>query len=108
MPFGGTSKFTLEIGCSDVESAKVAEKNGADRIELCQNLEQGGVTPSYGMIKKCVEKLDIPVHVLIRPRPGPCIYRREEWPIIMEDVAICKELGCAGVVVGFGGGNVSH
>lgn len=107
MPFGDTSKFTLEICCSDLESANVPEKNGADRIELCQNIEQGGVTPSYGLIKKCVEKLKIPVHVLIRPRPGPCAYGREEWPIMKEDVAICKELGCAGVVIGFQGGMYS-
>lgn len=103
-PFGDTSKFTLEICCSDLKSARVAEKNGADHIELCQNIEQGGVTPSYGLIKKRVEKLRMPVHVLIRPRPGHFAYGREELPTMMEDVAICRELGCAGVVVGFAGG----
>ncbi|KAK5955450.1 hypothetical protein OHC33_003088 [Knufia fluminis] len=103
MPFGNTSKFTLEICCSDFESAKLAEKHGADRIELCQNLEQGGVTPSYGLIKKCVEKLNIPVHVLIRPRTGHFGYLSSEFDVMREDVKICKELGCAGVVIGVGG-----
>jgi len=101
MPFGATSNFTLEICCSDLESARAAEKNGADRIELCQNLEQGGVTPSYGLIKKCVEQLKIPVHVLIRPRPGHFGYQEDELQVMFEDIAVCKELGCAGVVVGF-------
>lgn len=100
MPFGNTSKFTLEICCSDFDSAKLAQKHGADRIELCQDLPQGGVTPSYGLIKKCVEKLDIPVHALIRPRTGHFAYLDHEFDVMREDVAACRELGCAGVVIG--------
>ena len=77
-----------------------AQKLGADRVELCDNLEEGGTTPSYGTIKMTVEKLDIPAFVIIRPRGGYFYYSPEEIEIMKEDIKICKSLGVKGVVLG--------
>ena len=77
-----------------------AQELGAERIELCDNLSEGGTTPSYGTIKMVVEKLNIPVFVIIRPRGGDFYYTPEEIEIMKEDIKICKELGVKGVVIG--------
>lgn len=91
----------VEICANSVQSAINADKGGADRIELCQNLNEGGTTPSYAAIKYCVEKLSLKTMVLIRPRPGDFCYNDAEYEAIKEDVLICRELGAHGVVVGF-------
>lgn len=93
--------MTVEICANSVQSAINAEKGGADRIELCQNLNEGGTTPSYAAIKYCAEKLSLKTMVLIRPRPGDFCYNDTEYEAIKEDVLICRELGVHGVVVGF-------
>lgn len=77
-----------------------AQKLGAERIELCDNLAEGGTTPSYGTIKMVVEKLNIPAFVIIRPRGGDFYYTPEEIEIMKEDIKLCKELGVEGVVIG--------
>lgn len=77
-----------------------AEKLGADRVELCENLAVGGTTPSYGTIKRVVSDLNIPVFVMIRPRGGDFCYTPEEIEIMKEDINICKELGVPGIVLG--------
>lgn len=77
-----------------------AQELGAERVELCDNLSEGGTTPSYGTIKMVVEKLNIPVFVIIRPRGGDFYYTPEEIEIMKEDIKICKELGVKGVVIG--------
>lgn len=77
-----------------------AQELGAERVELCDNLTEGGTTPSYGTIKMVVEKLNIPVFVIIRPRGGDFYYTPEEIEIMKEDIKICKELGVKGVVIG--------
>lgn len=77
-----------------------AQELGAERVELCDNLTEGGTTPSYGTIKMLVEKLNIPVFVIIRPRGGDFYYTPEEIEIMKEDIKICKELGVKGVVIG--------
>ena len=91
----------VEICANSVQSAINAEKGGADRIELCQNLNEGGTTPSDAAIKYCVENLSLKTMVLIRPRPGDFCYNDAEYEAIKQDVLICKELGVHGVVVGF-------
>ena len=91
----------VEICANSVQSAINAENGGADRIELCQNLNEGGTTPSYAAIKYCVEHLSLKTMVLIRPRPGDFCYNDAEYEAIKEDVLICKEIGVHGVVVGF-------
>lgn len=77
-----------------------AEKRGADRIELCDNLSQGGTTPSYGTIKLALSTLKIPVFPIIRPRGGDFYYTPDEIEVIKEDIKVCKSLGAKGVVLG--------
>ncbi len=90
----------LEICANSVYSAKQAQIGGASRVELCQNLENGGTTPSYGQIKLVREALDIAVHVLIRPRSGDFLYSADEFNEIKQDILFCKDIGCDGVVIG--------
>ena len=96
----GNLGVSLEICANSIESAIAAEKGGAHRIELCTNLAEGGTTPSYGQIKWCVEKLQIEVWPLIRPRSGDFLYSDAEFECILEDISFCKKIGCHGVVVG--------
>ena len=91
----------LEVCANSVQSAINANKAGADRIELCQNLNEGGTTPSNAAIKYCVNNLKLKTFVLIRPRTGDFYYSDIEYEIIKEDIRQCKALGVAGVVVGF-------
>jgi copper homeostasis protein len=77
-----------------------AQMGGADRIELCDNLAEGGTTPSYGMLLQCMQSLQIPFFPIIRPRGGDFMFSAEEFEIMKEDVAISKELGCQGIVIG--------
>lgn len=88
----------IEICANGYQSAMNAQKSGADRIELCSELAVGGLTPSYGLIKKIKDDLEIPVHVLVRPRSGNFTYSEEEFEIIKNDINICKQLGCEGIV----------
>ena len=90
----------LEICAASLPSALAAQAGGAYRIELCQNLEQGGTTPSYGLIKEVRARLQIPVFVLIRPRPGGFVYSPDELAVMWADIEMCRELDCAGVVLG--------
>ena len=90
----------LEICANSYQSAINAEKAGANRIELCSELAIGGITPSYGLLKKVMNDLTIPVHVLVRPRSGDFTYSDTEFQILKEDILICKELGVLGIVSG--------
>ncbi|WAC39847.1 copper homeostasis protein CutC [Pedobacter sp. SL55] len=96
-PFRGLG---LEICANSVESAIAAQQGGADRIELCTNLAEGGTTPSYGQIKWCVENLNTEVWPLIRPRGGDFLYSDAEFENILEDISYCKQIGCKGLVTG--------
>lgn len=90
----------FEACVGNYNEAVSAAKKGANRIELCDNLMEDGTTPSYGTIKKTIEKLDIPVMVIIRPRGGNFTYTKEELEIMKYDVGMCKDLGAHGVVIG--------
>lgn len=90
----------VEICANSYESAINAEKAGADRIELCTELAVGGITPSYGLIKKVIEDISIPVNILIRPRSGDFSYSDAEFDIMKQDIMFCKEQGCNGIVSG--------
>lgn len=93
-------KILKEVCVESFKEALEAEKRGADRIELCENLSVGGTTPSYGTIKKSLEKLNIPVFPMIRPRGGDFCYSFDELEIMKEDIKMCKSLGVKGVVFG--------
>lgn len=90
----------IEIAVQDVHGAEVARDAGADRIELCLALgATGGLTPSPGLLRGAVES-GIPVHALIRSRPGDFIYTDSELTILEHDIHAAIDAGCAGVVVG--------
>ncbi len=94
------TKYIIEIATADFSTTKAAVEGGADRIELCDNLADGGTTPSYGMIKKCREAFPVALYPIIRPRGGDFLYNDEEFSIMLQDLKLCKELGCDGVVIG--------
>jgi len=90
----------LEICASSLQSAINAQTGGAQRIELCCNLEQGGLTPSHGTIKLARQALSIEIFVLIRPRVGDFRYTELELAQMQEDILFCKSIGIDGVVFG--------
>jgi copper homeostasis protein len=90
----------LELCVDSVSGAEIAQRAGAERIELCENLYQGGVTPSAGKIRQAKMRLSIPVFVLIRPRKGDFLYTEAEFATIIEDIHIARELGADGIVSG--------
>lgn len=90
----------LEIIGFNIESCIAAQDAGAHRIELCDNPSEGGTTPSYGFIKAAREKLSINLYVMIRPRGGDFLYSDDEFKIMMQDIELCKQSGCDGVVLG--------
>ena len=92
--------FDLEICVNSIESAMAAQAGGASRIELCDNMAEGGTTPSAGLISRSKKKLNIPVFPIIRPRGGDFLYSDEEFEVMKQDIKYCKEQGCEGVVIG--------
>src|SRR5690606_41811854 len=68
-----------------------AEEGGADRIEVCENLSEGGTTPSYGLLLKTRHQVSIPVHVLIRPRAGDFLYSDLEFEVMKEDIKLDRK-----------------
>ena len=90
----------LEICCYSMECAVTAQQNGADRVELCAALKEGGLTPSYGVLKSVREAVTIPVHPIIRPRGGDFCYSAGEFDAMLEDVVRVRELGFPGLVIG--------
>ena len=92
--------YLIEIATSDFQTTRSAVEGGADRIELCANLAEGGTTPSAGTIRLCRETFDVSLYPIIRPRGGDFLYTSEEFDIMLHDVKLCKELGCDGVVIG--------
>lgn len=91
----------LEICCADIESVIAAANGGADRIELCTALEEGGLTPSSGLVRKAVDIMGGErVNVLIRPRPGNFVYSPAEMEVVEEDIRAAVEAGTNGIVFG--------
>jgi len=93
-------KITFEACVDSVESSLNAQQGGANRIELCADLLEGGITPSYAMLKLVMEKLIIPVNVLVRPRGGDFLYTDYEFEVMKNDIEFCKQIGVNGVVIG--------
>lgn len=94
------SKVQVEICIDSIESAIAAEKGGADRVELCANLFEGGTTPSYGCIEMVRKSISIDINVIIRPRGGDFLYSDMEYEAMKKDILISKELNANGVVIG--------
>ena len=94
------SQLKIEVCVDSVESALGAQEGSADRVELCDNLLEGGTTPSAGAIAIARANLSIKLHVIIRPRGGDFCYSDIEFDIMRHDVAVAKELGADGVVIG--------
>lgn len=92
--------YIIEIATSDFLTTRSAVEGGADRIELCANLAEGGTTPSYAHIKKCREAFEIALFPIIRPRGGDFLYNKDEFEIMKNDIKLCKDLGCDGIVIG--------
>lgn len=92
--------YLLEVCAGSLSSALNAQRGGARRVELCENLKEGGITPSPGFIQQAVKLLDIPIFVLIRPRSGDFLYSNDEFELMKMDVLFCKEFGADGVVLG--------
>ena len=90
----------IEVCAESHEHAVKAEKAGADRIELCKDLHLDGLTPDYQTAKNTIEKLNIPVFILIRPRKGDFVYSDEEFELMKRDIIKFKEIGCKGIVSG--------
>lgn len=94
-------KYRYEVCANGVESCLAAERGGADRVELCAGIPEGGTTPSYGEIKTARRMLSkTRLHVIIRPRGGDFLYSPLEIERMEEDIRICRRLGVDGVVVG--------
>ncbi len=90
----------IEVCANFLTSALAAQNGGADRVELCDNMAEGGTTPSYGTIAEARELLQIKLYPIIRPRGGDFLYNDEEFDIMHQDILMCKKLGCDGVVIG--------
>ncbi|EOC1304949.1 copper homeostasis protein CutC [Cronobacter dublinensis] len=90
----------LEICCYGLACAVTAQEAGADRIELCSAVNEGGLTPSAGVLKGARAQLTLPVHPIVRPRGGDFCYRADEFATMLDDIAFIRELGFAGLVTG--------
>src|SRR5574338_1588134 len=90
----------VEACVDSVDSSLAAERGGANRLELCDALFDGGTTPSAGMIAACRERVSIPVFVIIRPRGGGSVYSEAELDVMHRDIVSARELGADGVVIG--------
>ena len=92
--------YKFEICANSVASCIAAQEGGADRVELCAGIPEGGTTPSYGMIKSARESIAIALNVIIRPRGGDFLYSEAELREMVYDIHIAKELGADGLVFG--------
>ena len=90
----------LEACVNSAISAIEAQSGGADRVELCENMADGGCTPSAGTIILARKRLTIPIFVMIRPRGADFLYSEDEFEIMKQDIRIAKSLGADGVVFG--------
>ena len=90
----------VEVSIEGVDGLLVAQENGADRVELCASVLEGGITPSIGMVREALRRARIPVFVIVRPRGGDFLYSEAEFESMRQDVIALKELGVPGIVTG--------
>jgi len=92
--------MVFEVCTDSIEGVLAAEKNGANRVELCSALSVGGLTPNIGLIKQCVSLFNIEIHVMIRHKEGGFNYNEDDVEIMKADILAAKEIGANGVVFG--------
>jgi copper homeostasis protein len=97
---GMAEPVLIEVCVDSVSSAVAAERGGAERVELCSDLLEGGITPSLGLIEAVRSKVSIAVHPIIRPRPGDFCYSDQEFEIMCRDIELAKGADANGVVFG--------
>lgn len=90
----------LEIACFDLESVIIADAAGANRIEICDNLAEGGTTPSWEMVLEAKDRIKTDLFVMIRPRGGDFCYNEDEFEQMKNDIVMFKRLGVQGYVFG--------
>lgn len=90
----------LEIACFNLESAVIAQENGADRVELCAEMEVGGTTPNFEIAKQVRNIISIDLNVMIRPRSGNFVYSDGEFEQMKNEIVQFKEMGVNGFVFG--------
>lgn len=90
----------LEVIGKSVEDVIEAEKFGADRIEFCQNMAEGGLTPSIGLVEAAVQAVDIPINVMVRPHSKSFVYNAYDIDVMLRDIRAIKQTGANGVVFG--------
>jgi copper homeostasis protein len=93
-------KIVFELCAESIQACLAAREGGADRIELCSALSEGGLTPSHGLIRAAVLRSELPVHVLLRPRGGDFLYTEDEFNLMREDLSHARTLGATGFVLG--------
>ncbi|QPC92547.1 copper homeostasis protein CutC [Mesorhizobium sp. INR15] len=90
----------IEICVEGIDGLLAAQAAGADRVELCASLVEGGITPSLGTVRAALDQATVPFHVMVRPRGGDFLYSETEYRSMLADVAALRDLGVAGVVFG--------
>lgn len=92
--------FKIEICVEGIDGLVAAQEGGADRVELCASLLEGGLTPSLGVVRQAMRVATIPFHVIIRPRGGDFLYSELEFAAMLDDIKALREMNVAGVVIG--------
>src|SRR5690606_18827583 len=100
-PLMSKHPFKIEICVEGIDGLVAAQQAGADRVELCASLLEGGLTPSMGVIREAMRIATIPFHVIVRPRGGDFLYSELEFRSMIEDVKTLRDMGVVGVVIGF-------
>ncbi|WP_164747042.1 copper homeostasis protein CutC, partial [Mesorhizobium sp. M1A.F.Ca.IN.020.03.1.1] len=90
----------IELCVEGIDGLLAAQAAGADRVELCASLVEGGITPSLGTVRVALERATIPFHVIVRPRGGDFLYSEAEYRSMLADIGALRDLGVAGIVVG--------
>jgi len=94
------NRVLIEICVESLELAIAAESGGADRIELCSDLACGGVTPAAQLMRAVRRHVRVPIHVLIRPRPGDFCYTSQELEVMRREINTARDIGMDGIVTG--------
>ncbi|WP_411722384.1 copper homeostasis protein CutC [Mycetocola sp.] len=99
-----SQSLAVEIAVQGADGARIARSNGASRVELCQGLSLGGLTPSIGTIETVVAEAEADgahdIHVLVRSRAGDFVYSDRDVDLMVRDIEATAEAGAAGVVIG--------